>query len=468
MYQATSASDAAGPRCWRAIRQYESPFASVMRPSATTDHERARPERIHRAKPACGGREWTQRLPRRRKADAWRRCPGVSRDDIDTIDHLLARWWANRPTHEADGVDPGDVVARLRAGAAASSERWSFVRHLRSAMYDLHDGHLRLTSQWPSLLSSRSSSVVVVDTADGPTVAAGPLAGAVIEAVDGQPIERHLDEVRREPGSTLRQRRSHALRSLTWREEMPGEVGAASALVVRHRTGVHDVALDWQLAPPRPTPRCVSAHRPSPEVGVLLVQSFDCRDELNRPSDIAFRDQLADATRRLIGVTDLVIDLRWNGGGRDEQARALAAMCCAQPIAWVRYRHVEAVGEGSEIRTEMLTTVGPTPFARTRLWLLTSPRTASTAEILVAAIASGRDAVVVGEPTAGSVGNPIPFRLMESGVTVTVPVTQYFTSLGEPIEGRGFMPDIGVTTTADDLDRGSDPVLAAVLDAPTR
>jgi C-terminal processing protease CtpA/Prc len=392
----------------------------------------------------------------------------VSRDDIDTIDHLLARWWANRPIHEADGVDPGDVVARLRAGAAESSERWSFARHLRDALCDLGDGHLRLVSDWPALLRARASGVVVIDTADGPTVAAGPLAGAVIEAVAGQPIERHLDEVRREPGSTPLQRRSHALRSLMWREEMPGEEDRPSTLTVRDAAGRHDVMLIWRPAPARHTPGCVRAHRPRPDVGVLAVQSFDCRDELARPSDLEFRHQLVDATRQLEGVTDLVIDLRWNGGGRDEQARALASLCCDRPIAWARYRHVAAVGDDSEVHTEMLTAEGPTPFAHARLWLLTSPRTASTAEILVTALASEREATVVGEPTAGSVGNPIPFRLADSGLTVAVPVTQFFTSSGELIEGRGTTPHISVETTADDLGNGTDPAVSVVLDASTR
>src|SRR5262249_50450833 len=64
-----------------------------------------------------------------------------------------------------------------------------------------------------------------------------------------------------------------------------------------------------------------------------------------------------------------------------------------------------------------------------------------------------------GERTGGSSGAPVSALMPKSGARVTVPAWEMFDPAGNPIEGRGIMPDETLAPTRADVSAHQDPVL---------
>jgi hypothetical protein len=393
--------------------------------------------------------------------------------DIGHLHTAIDGWWAGRRVHEANGVDLAKTIERLRVGARNATDRWQFARLVREALVELGDAHLRLGVDWPVPDPPVASGLQLVDTVQGLAIAAphadSPAAPAdLVVAVDDEPIDHYLASVRRMPGSTPAQRRWHAAVSLMWQHLLPDDLSPPASVTLARNGTTFDVPLVWRPAPmDTPTPRCVTSRRLEPDLGLLTVHSFGCRDELGGVSDVEFRRQLDAASAVLIGVPDLVIDLRSNTGGRDQQARMLAESCISEPTTWMRFRH-----HGPEdhrypdaersIETEVLQPVSIAPFASSRLWIAIGVATMSTAEIFAAAMGAAASNRLIGERTGGSAGNPVRFRLPVSGLGIDIPVSEYFTPAGEPIEGIGLTPHHAVHTSLADVGKSRDAVVEAL------
>ena len=94
--------------------------------------------------------------------------------------------------------------------------------------------------------------------------------------------------------------------------------------------------------------------------------------------------------------------------------------------------------------------------------LLTSRDTISAAEDFAAFFRSNRRGVLMGEPTFGSTGSPMPFRLPGDGFAQIVSVG-YELSDGTPFIGCGIMPDIPCSPLLSDRKNGYDRQLDAAV-----
>jgi C-terminal processing protease CtpA/Prc len=296
-------------------------------------------------------------------------------------------------------------------------------------------------------------------------------AGDLLVEVDGEPADDFLNSVRLRPGSTPSQRRWNAVSSLAFRELLPGEGPSPKTVSLRNGRGqTHTVNLQWKpVDVEQPTPHCVCGRLLGESLGYLDIRSFYCRDELGQVSDLEFRRQLLAAAAPLANVRKLIVDLRGNGGGRDQQAQLAASLLTSEEIEWVRYRHRmfphaanAAAPQASFLRPYHL----PLQLNPSRLLLLIGPATFSTAEVFVGAFCRRRSVTAVGEPTGGGAGNPVEFRLPLSGLTVNIPVSEYFLagSDRELIEGKGIEPRIRVVASAADLRLGRDTVLETAIE----
>lgn len=167
----------------------------------------------------------------------------------------------------------------------------------------------------------------------------------------------------------------------------------------------------------------------------------------------------------------LILDLRQNTGGNSQVGWDILAYLADKPFemgVWQTRTYAPTVRAWG-MATRWHTTVGPTcePLGTKHyggpVVVLCGALTGSAAEdFLMAFDAMGRG-TIIGEPTAGSSGQPIWFPLPGGG-TGRVCASRTTYPDGTEYVGRGIMPDIVVRPTLADVRHNGDPVLEAALD----
>ncbi|QJR37671.1 S41 family peptidase [Gemmatimonas groenlandica] len=208
---------------------------------------------------------------------------------------------------------------------------------------------------------------------------------------------------------------------------------------------------------------------------------------------------------RARGVTQLVVDLRDNGGGSDDAAWGLVRHLISAPLVPLKAVRRRTINVAPELRTAFETwsdpsalfapdalaftrrddgwyaerfatpTLDPAPGAFSgRISVLTSRRNSSATTMLLAVLQqagarSGR-LRLVGEETGGSAEGPTAgqilfLRLPASGVRVRIPLKR--TDVNVPfVAGMGVFPDIDATETIDDLRANRDRALLMAQSTP--
>jgi carboxyl-terminal processing protease len=155
-------------------------------------------------------------------------------------------------------------------------------------------------------------------------------------------------------------------------------------------------------------------------------------------------------------IRSIVLDLRGNPGGLIVEASSVGGVFL--PANTVLARIHERGEEPSILRTS-----GAPLFPNTPLVVLTDGLSASASEILTGAFKDYQRATIVGEKTAGALGGSVTVALPEGGMSVTV--ERILTPKNEQVEGVGITPDVPVTLTVADMERGQDTQLEAALHA---
>ena len=222
---------------------------------------------------------------------------------------------------------------------------------------------------------------------------------------------------------------------------LPGSEGEQLALVVRDGAGERALTLTARVYPLAPVP--AEAQLASPggrRVGYLMVK--DMIDTATSPAAAAF-GRFAAA-----GVDELVLDLRYNGGGRVAVGRTLAsaidpARTAGEVYARLRYNEARAAAYDQDYRFEE-----PPGLGLKRVFVLAGARTCSASEQLIHGLAPFVEVVLVGDTTCGK---PVGFLPRDDGCGTTVSAVN-FDSVNARDEGGyydGFAPHCAA---ADDLD----------------
>jgi carboxyl-terminal processing protease len=270
------------------------------------------------------------------------------------------------------------------------------------------------------LLGAREDSIFVQGLdPDGPAEAAGVQPGDRLLAVDGEAVaHRRLEDVARAligpPGSTV---------TLTFAGRRD-----------RRRT----VSLVRALLPPQ----TVFAEARG---GLLLLRitgfSSDTGQSLARALSLGLQDQVADP-RRPRGV---VFDLRGNRGGLLRQAVTVAqTVLSAGIVAVTAGRDPEA---GHILRAEGQDLTGGLPVV-----VIVDGRTASAAEIVAAALADQRRAVVVGSATLGK-GLVQTISRLPDGGELFITWSRVLAPQGWPLQGLGVLPQLCTSLGQASLER---------------
>ncbi|MEP6790872.1 MAG: S41 family peptidase [Ramlibacter sp.] len=277
-----------------------------------------------------------------------------------------------------------------------------------------------------------------------PVARAGLMRGDTILGIDGNPPERVAAGL---PGAVTATGvvREFLVRSPAGQQRRMSVASEEFALSAVPATATFDVA------------RQTSAGTETVKVGYFAYQQF---------VTYGFID-LGDAVRAMssAGVTELVLDLRYNGGGSVNNSRDLASMIggtltAGRVFADLRFnnRHPQ-----SNLSLRFATVAGALPApplqGLQRVFVIASGATASASELLVNGLRPFMPVVLIGETTYGKPYGFVPREICS--INYNAVNFETFNANGAGNFTSGFNPDCSVP---DDLDRQ----LGDPLEARTR
>jgi carboxyl-terminal processing protease len=335
----------------------------------------------------------------------------------------------------------------------------------------LMDGHTRVLP--PTELMDRFNGVTAVDTrlvegkimvtgVSDPTLKAlGIRTGAEVVSIDGKPA---LDYAKTEPtpyvfGFTPQDR-------AVWQygfQLLRGPVGQPVQLSVKDAHGK-----TFSAAVPRVHNEGAFGILPKLDrtASFKMLPGNIAYLEINWFIDDAGLKALKENFAVASAADGLIIDIRQNGGGNDDNSHDLVKALADKPFQGSNWRTVDykASYRSWNRPTGWLRSPAPTFQPNPDLHygkpvvVLISGRTYSAAEdFLVSFISSGRGKLV-GETSGGSTGNPMLLRLPGGGMAFICTKDDSFAD-GRVFEGVGIAPDVTVKPTIADIRAGRDPVI---------
>ena len=239
---------------------------------------------------------------------------------------------------------------------------------------------------------------------DSPAEKSGLQAGDVIIAVDGEDVK--------------------GLDRYEVAEKMRGEKGTEVTITVyRESTGE---TLDCRAVRDKLKKIDVEYRMLTDDIGYIQIKDFD---------DVAI-DQFTDAlaTLKVLGMKDMVIDLRGNTGGLLRAATGIIRQIMCKGVI---FSTEDASGERTDFECD-----GDREF-KGRIVILTDGYTASASEIMTGALRDNGMAISIGTNTYGK-GLVQDFFFLSDGSGIKFTTDQYFTPNGTAINGVGIAPDIEV------------------------
>ena len=170
------------------------------------------------------------------------------------------------------------------------------------------------------------------------------------------------------------------------------------------------------------------------------------------------RPAYAVLRKAVAGARPLIIDVRANGGGSEPLAALFAGCFIRHPVCYAKHLTRRA-GKFLGPIERWLKPNRRRPHYSGPVAVLIGTGTVSSCESFVLMMRQVPGCKLIGQPTAGASGNPLPFDL-GNGVVVYVPSWQDLDLDGVCIEGRGVAPDILVHALPSAF---TDPVLASAL-----
>ncbi|MCA8965876.1 MAG: S41 family peptidase, partial [Planctomycetes bacterium] len=196
--------------------------------------------------------------------------------------------------------------------------------------------------------------------------------------------------------------------------------------------------------------------RTDDDIGYLMVNSFarEQRDDFERA---------LQALRGLLDCKAIVLDVRLNGGGDESLARRLAGFFVRGEKVYARQRVRDPRIESEFREVDDRKVQGhPVPdIYRGPVAVLMGPLDMSSTEAFLLMMKQATTAVLVGERSYGSSGNPQQHALVP-GLVVHLPSWQALRPDGTCFEGEGIAPHIHVPAEPKDFYE-KDPVLEEAL-----
>ena len=326
--------------------------------------------------------------------------------------------------------------AQLFAGnAAAPADRWSYIQDTASHDRFFGEGSTLGYGLFINGVEARLPLKVRFTEAASPAAAAGLVRGQIIASINGT------------SAAELAATGDYTALS-------PAKAGDVLTVVVETPTGTRTVALSAATYGLTPVP--VSSVLTLPDggkAGYLVLKDFITQAEAPLASAI-------DGFRAA-GATELIVDLRYNGGGRLSTASKLASLIAGEGGTGKVFTRLEFNAKQAA-RNFNYTLSGGTGSAFNRVVVLTGPRTCSASELIVNGLKPHVNVVTIGAATCGK-----PFGFVPTAHCASTYSAVNFESFNALGQGR-YYDGIGATCAATDdfsgtLGSASEPMTATAL-----
>ncbi len=387
----------------------------------------------------------------------------------DRVEVFEIVWKDVRDTYydpEFHGVNWQEVHDRYLPQVDPVKTDLDFYTLLNRMTGELHDAHTRFNSplQWENrqkyqgvstgiLLEELENKIVVSYVyPDSPAAHAGIEPGMILVSVDSRPVAEIIAEnaAKAPPSSTERITRLRLIGSV-----LAGLPNTEAKLSLQRADGSNfEVSVTRQILPLPPDVR--SHLLPSGDVYLRF-------DGFQPKVDKEFQDALAG----FHNAPGLIVDLRWNGGGRSDILGAIAGFLLNQKTALANYmtrKDISAAeNSGPDKSHQREFKVGKDGLQQYAgpIVILTDTRTGSSSEIFSGGLQEMGRARVVGTQTCGCVIGISNQTHVKGGGVLEVSQILWFTPKGRKLEGDGVIPDQIVAPTIADLQQHRDPALDA-------
>ncbi len=156
-----------------------------------------------------------------------------------------------------------------------------------------------------------------------------------------------------------------------------------------------------------------------------------------------FYDQVVKSLVTMKNAKGIIVDIRANSGGSEIEARKIARFFNDKTVVYAKpkYRNGPTAGNFGPAQSRTLKS-SSTPFIKPVVCLI-GPRCISSGEGMAAMMAAIDHVTLVGLPTRGASGNPMPVKLPNG---TSVHYSRWVSLLPDDttIEGTGIIPDIEV------------------------
>jgi hypothetical protein len=158
----------------------------------------------------------------------------------------------------------------------------------------------------------------------------------------------------------------------------------------------------------------------------------------------------------------VIVDVRDNSGGSDDNARTIARQFIEKRglVRYVKYRNGPSYSDFTALVPDYIEPDDGATFSGP-VYILTNRRCASTTESFILMMKTRANTFVVGDQTGGSSGLPV-YRELANGWSYRFSSWVQLNPDGIPTEGNGITPDIRVTF-GEDAPR--DGILRAAIEA---
>ena len=370
---------------------------------------------------------------------------------------------------DAQEVDVEAVYRSYLEKALANSDRSVFSRSSMEFLAAFHNSHtmfmdralIQQGGKLPFRARFAGGKWVITESRTGDVEP-----GDVVETIDGKPFEEFYQEQRRFISASTEAWARHALFS-----EVPGFAPYAHLLPLQFVLGLEggrQVKVDRPTANPSPALATEGRWLEPGKTAYIRIPSF---------MNPEFEERTLELVREFREAAVLVVDVRGNVGG--STPGQLTAALMDRPYRWwtestpvlLPYFRFRASQGGWEYqpfdRPEFLwrskeNQPSKEGFFKGKLALLVDAGCHSACEDFTVPFKDNHRALIVGETTGGSTGQPYMLDLGHEMMIMVGAKREMFPD-GSPFEGVGIEPDLEVAPTVEDLRQRRDPVLEAAL-----
>jgi carboxyl-terminal processing protease len=296
-------------------------------------------------------------------------------------------------------------------------------------------------------VSQREDGSIVLDPMpDLPAEQAGIQQGDVVLQVDETELtpEMTVDEVvallRGEIGTLVR---------VTLRREDRVE----PIVVEIRRQEIPSPSVEWRILEEADGTDPDQAGGQRARIGYIRVMLFSGRTD-------AELEEALEALKKE-GMTELILDLRGNGGGLLDAAIDVASEFVADGV--VAYQVEKGLGGDTSPVDEAFTARRGGNYTQGPLVVLVDGGTASASEIVAGALQDRGRAVLIGQKTFGK-GSVQSVHDLSDGSSVHITYAKWLTPNRRQIDGEGLAADLEVIPTDEDRSEGRDPQLQRALE----